>query len=219
MTDHLHDLAHDATTVLFRGAKGGVGTSTVTALHALVLARTGSPTTLTATSNIQLGDLAAIFGISPVDGTHIDVNTTAGLAPAPTARATIVIDGGTRADPNSPFQSTTSSSAPATSHCGAPWGAWPAHRASCSWPRPSAPSPARTETSSACRWWPPSLCNPRPPVSSTPAYSSPRVPTASSSSGPDDASTATPPRVGASAPALSARRPENRSGDALEVTP
>ena len=99
MTDHLHDLAHEARTVVFRGAKGGVGTSTVAALHALALARAGSPTTLTATCEVQLGDLAAILGIPPVEGPHIDVNTTAALATSPAAPATVVIDAGTEVDP------------------------------------------------------------------------------------------------------------------------
>ncbi len=99
MTHHPHDRAHDAITVLFRGAKGGVGTSTVAALHALTLARAGAPTTLTATSAVQLADLAALLALPPVDGTHIDVNAAANLAPCPTARAAIVIDGGTDADP------------------------------------------------------------------------------------------------------------------------
>ena len=99
MTHHRHDPDREAITVLFRGAKGGVGTSTVAALHALALARAGAPTTLTATSGVQLADLAALLAVPSVDGTHIDVNAAANLAACPTARAAIVIDGGTDADP------------------------------------------------------------------------------------------------------------------------
>lgn len=44
---------HDARRVIFSGAKGGVGTSTVAVLHALALARAGHPTTLTAAHEFE----------------------------------------------------------------------------------------------------------------------------------------------------------------------
>ena len=66
MTHHLHDLPSDAHTVLFSGAKGGVGTSTVAALHALALARAGFPTALTAVSDTQVADLSPPSWQSPL---------------------------------------------------------------------------------------------------------------------------------------------------------
>jgi cellulose biosynthesis protein BcsQ len=99
MAHHLHDLPHGARTVLFSGAKGGVGTSTVAALHALALARAGFSTMLTATTDVQLGDLAALLGIPNPRERLIDVNATAALAPLPGAGAVVVIDAGTEADP------------------------------------------------------------------------------------------------------------------------
>ena len=100
MTDHLHDLPSDAHTVLLTGAKGGVGTSTVAALHALALARAGFSTTLTGASDTELADLAGILGIPTPERPGIDVNAVAGLTPSPTASAYIVIDGGTATAPD-----------------------------------------------------------------------------------------------------------------------
>ena len=69
MTHHLQQHPDDARTVLFTGAKGGVGTSTVAVLHALALARAGFPTTLTAADGAHIADLAAVLGVpTPQDG-------------------------------------------------------------------------------------------------------------------------------------------------------
>ena len=92
MTHDLHDLPHDAHTC---GANGGVGTSTVAALHALALARAGYPIVLTAASHTELADLAAILGIPTPPEPAIDVNAATGLARSPTASPYLVIDGGT----------------------------------------------------------------------------------------------------------------------------
>ncbi|MDP8993189.1 MAG: hypothetical protein M3N31_09110 [Actinomycetota bacterium] len=51
------------------GAKGGVGTTTVAALHALAVARTGRQTRLSARQHP--GDLAAVFGL-PAGGSGQD---------------------------------------------------------------------------------------------------------------------------------------------------
>ena len=85
---HLFDDAHST---YFWGAKGGVGTSTVAALHALALARAGHPTTLTAADgdHDQLAALLAVECDRP-----LDVNAIAGRRAWKSAAA-VVVDGGT----------------------------------------------------------------------------------------------------------------------------
>lgn len=95
MTEHcLPTLPADARTVLFTGAKGGVGTSTVAVLHALALAAAGFPTTLTAADPVQLADLAALLGTPAPDEPTIDVNDVACLRPSNGGQPYAVIDGG-----------------------------------------------------------------------------------------------------------------------------
>ena len=94
MTHQLPQLPPDARTVLFTGAKGGVGTSTVAAFRALALAADGFPTALTAADPVQLGDLAALLGTTTPDVPTIDVNAAAGLPADPGAQPHVVIDGG-----------------------------------------------------------------------------------------------------------------------------
>ena len=86
---HLFDDAH---TTYFWGAKGGVGTTTVAALHALALVRAGHPTTLTAADgdHDQLAALLAVEGDRP-----FDVNAIAGRHAREACGAVVVIDGGT----------------------------------------------------------------------------------------------------------------------------
>jgi hypothetical protein len=86
-------LPDGARRVLFTGAKGGVGTSTVTVLHALALARAGFPTTMTAATDN--GDLAALVGAAPTDGELLDVNALTALAASGSRTPHVVIDGGT----------------------------------------------------------------------------------------------------------------------------
>ena len=98
MTEHrLAPLPADARTVLFSGAKGGVGTTTVAVLHALALAGAGYPTMLTSASPAQLADCAALLatpGPGGPDGPTIDVNEAAALPARDGAQRYVVIDGG-----------------------------------------------------------------------------------------------------------------------------
>ena len=64
------------TTVTFVGAKGGVGTSTVAALHAIQLARLGRSVHLSANDGVD--DLAAIVGV-PCPGPNDLANVLPGL--------------------------------------------------------------------------------------------------------------------------------------------
>ena len=84
-------LFDDARTTYLWGAKGGVGTSTVAALHALALARGGHPTTLVAADGDH-GELAAILGMPEGRG-PVDANAAAGVAPGERPRV-VVVDGG-----------------------------------------------------------------------------------------------------------------------------
>ena len=84
-------LFDDARTTYLWGAKGGVGTSTVAALHALALARAGHPTTLVAASGDH-GELAAILGMPEGSG-PVDANAAAGVAAGERSRV-VVVDGG-----------------------------------------------------------------------------------------------------------------------------
>lgn len=56
-------------TVTLIGAKGGVGTSTVAAMYALTVARTGQPVRLSATNSAGVEDLATIL---PHQGLVVD---------------------------------------------------------------------------------------------------------------------------------------------------
>ena len=90
---HLFDDVH---TTYFWGAKGGVGTSTVAALHALALARAGRPTTLAA-ANGDHGELAALLGVADTDR-PLDANAVAGMQ-RPAGPTVVVVDGGTNPAP------------------------------------------------------------------------------------------------------------------------
>ena len=84
------------TTVTFVGAKGGVGTSTVAAMHALQLAHSGQPVHLSATSGAGVEDLAAILGMpDPAPGHIIDVAPGLTLGEELATGAANVVDGGT----------------------------------------------------------------------------------------------------------------------------
>jgi Mrp family chromosome partitioning ATPase len=84
-------LFDNARTTYLWGAKGGVGTSTVAALHALALARAGHPTTLVAADGDH-GELAAIVGMPEGLG-PVDANAAAGVVAGERARV-VVVDGG-----------------------------------------------------------------------------------------------------------------------------
>ena len=82
-------LFDNARTTYLWGAKGGVGTSTVAALHALALARAGHPTTLVAADGDH-GELAAIVGMPEGLG-PVDANAAAGVV-AVERRVTAAVD-------------------------------------------------------------------------------------------------------------------------------
>ncbi len=65
--------------LVFVGAKGGVGTTTVAALHAIQAARAGHQVRLTASDAAGLDDLAAVLGI-PTPGEGQIVQATPGLS-------------------------------------------------------------------------------------------------------------------------------------------
>jgi hypothetical protein len=84
------------TTVTFVGAKGGVGTSTVAALHAIQLARLGRTVRLSATDGVD--DLAAILGVpcpGPDDTANVLPGLTLGEERCTEPDAVNVIDAGT----------------------------------------------------------------------------------------------------------------------------
>ena len=82
--------------VVFVGAKGGVGTTTVTVLHALEAAANGLTVRLTATGAAGIGDLAAILGVAePAPGVAVQVVPGVSLADEADPDAYTVVDGGT----------------------------------------------------------------------------------------------------------------------------
>jgi len=84
------------TTTTFVGAKGGVGTSTVAALHALQLARHDETVRLTANTTADVEDLAALLGMpTPDPGEVVNVAPSLTLADHPDAAAHNVVDAGT----------------------------------------------------------------------------------------------------------------------------
>jgi hypothetical protein len=84
------------TTTTFVGAKGGVGTSTLAALHAAHLARSGRSVRLTSSDPAGLDDLAAHVGVpAPGEGESVVVIPGLTLADHPCADGDNVIDGGT----------------------------------------------------------------------------------------------------------------------------
>ncbi len=84
------------TTVTFVGAKGGVGTTTVAALHALDLPRRGHSVRLSASSTTGIEDLAALLGIpAPAGGQAVDVVPGLTLGDQLAADADNVVDAGT----------------------------------------------------------------------------------------------------------------------------
>jgi len=85
------------TTTTLVGAKGGVGTSTIAALYALELARSGQTVRLSAASAAEVDDLAAILGTWQVPpGDVIQIVNGLTLADHPsTAADHNVVDAGT----------------------------------------------------------------------------------------------------------------------------
>ncbi|HEX8769950.1 MAG TPA: hypothetical protein VF711_04200 [Acidimicrobiales bacterium] len=84
------------TTTTFVGAKGGVGTTTVAALHALDLAARTGTVRLSAADSSAVDDLAGILGGPvPAPGEVIDVCPGLTLADHPAPEAHNVVDGGT----------------------------------------------------------------------------------------------------------------------------
>ena len=83
-------------TVTFVGAKGGVGTSTIAALHAIQLARLGRTVRLSANDGVD--DLAAIVGVpcpGPDETADVLPGLTLGEERCTEADAVNVIDAGT----------------------------------------------------------------------------------------------------------------------------
>jgi len=82
--------------ITFVGSKGGVGTTTVAALHALSVAGTGRSVRLTATGPGGIDDLAAILAVpTPGPGEVIEVAAGLSLGDEADASAYRVVDGGT----------------------------------------------------------------------------------------------------------------------------
>src|SRR4051812_18181718 len=85
-----------STTVTFVGAKGGVGTSTLAALHAIQLARLGCTVRLTASDGVD--DLAAIVGVpcpGPDETAQVLPGLTLGDQRSDDTDAITVVDAGT----------------------------------------------------------------------------------------------------------------------------
>jgi len=84
------------TTVTLIGAKGGVGTSTVAAMYALTVARTGQPVRLSASGPAGVEDLATILAVPvPGPGQSVEVGPGLTLADHTAEDCTNVIDGDT----------------------------------------------------------------------------------------------------------------------------
>lgn len=84
------------TTVTFAGAKGGVGTTTVAALHALAMARRGRAVRITSTTSAGVEDLAAVLGVpNPSSAEHVEVLPGLTLAGEPCPESYNVVDAGT----------------------------------------------------------------------------------------------------------------------------
>ena len=81
------------TDTTFVGAKGGVGTSTVAALYALQVSRSGQPVHLTATDAASVQDLAAILGVpTPSAGHVVEAAPRLTLGEARGPQATNIVD-------------------------------------------------------------------------------------------------------------------------------
>ncbi len=86
----------EPTTVTFAGAKGGVGTTTVAALHALAITRLGHPVRITSTTTAGIEDLAAVLGVpTPCAAEHVQVLPGLTLASEPCPDSYNVVDAGT----------------------------------------------------------------------------------------------------------------------------
>jgi len=82
--------------IVLVGSKGGVGASTVAALHALSVAGTGRPVRLTAIAAAGLEDLAAILAVpAPAPGEVVQVAPGLSLGDEADPAAYNVVDGGT----------------------------------------------------------------------------------------------------------------------------
>lgn len=89
-------MATNTTTVTFVGAKGGVGTTTIAAIHAIHLARQGRTVRLTTTVPAGVEDLAAVLGVpAPGPGEPTVVLPGLTLADHPGNDQDNVVDGGT----------------------------------------------------------------------------------------------------------------------------
>lgn len=87
---------HCPTTVTFAGAKGGVGTTTVAALHALAMNRQGHTVRITSTTTVGVEDLAAILGVpTPGPGDRVQVLPGLTLGDKPCPDSYNVVDAGT----------------------------------------------------------------------------------------------------------------------------
>jgi len=85
-----------SSTVTLIGAKGGAGTSTVAAMYALTLARTGQPVRLSATDSAGVEDLATILAVPvPAPGQIVEAGPGLTLADHTDAESANVVDGGT----------------------------------------------------------------------------------------------------------------------------
>jgi hypothetical protein len=89
-------MATSTTTVTFVGAKGGVGTTTVAAVHAVQLARRGRTVRLTSADPGGVDDLAAVLGVpAPGPGEVVVVIPGLTLADHPGPDVDNVVDAGT----------------------------------------------------------------------------------------------------------------------------
>lgn len=85
-----------STTVTFAGAKGGVGTTTVAALHALAMTRRGHTVRITSRTTTGVEDLAAVLGVpTPPAGEPVQVLPGLTLADQPCPDSYSVVDAGT----------------------------------------------------------------------------------------------------------------------------
>ena len=89
-------MATATTTVTFVGAKGGVGTTTVAAVHAIQLARQGHTVRLTSADSARVEDLAALLGVpAPGPGEAVVVIPGLTVADHPAPDGDNVVDAGT----------------------------------------------------------------------------------------------------------------------------
>ena len=120
--------------ISFVGSKGGVGTSTVAALHALSVAETSRRVRLTATATAGIEDLAVLLAVPvPAPGQVVAVTPALSLGDEADLGAYTVVDGSTDAFSRTTTVRSIWSCATTTCRCGGPCWRHRLRRGCCWW--------------------------------------------------------------------------------------